>query len=453
MLGVVTLLYSLDYLPGTLTLAYQLRKFMTEGSKDKELCLVLSSELLDEGQLSESAVKVLGELFDTIIEVEPVDLTDPVVKQNQANLMMLNNRSELAFTFMKLHMWELTQYEKILYLDSDVLPLDSDIFRIFDHVTNQTSDQIAAVPDCGWPDLFNSGVMVVKPDKGKYEELHDLAKRELSIDGADQGILNQFFNPMCHDGDKLTEWIRLPFFYNVTSPGAGYQYTPALKFFANKLKLVHFIGKNKPWNYSQHGGRYNDKYRNQWWALYMELCQRYFQSDLDIDIDNLCRHTANLGVSGAASQADYPEDTKPAWDPATEAPPKDLPAEAPNLKIVNSYSWEEELVVVPDEEAEGPALAPDDIEDSLPRSQREPLVEPMVNVGSDGDMETETETELELGSRTESSSSNRASEPKPSAALARPDQYVPPRYEKPKPIFPWESDTEYKATRVFPGDE
>lgn len=410
MLGVVTLLYSLDYLPGALTLAYQLRKLLPKGSKEKQLCLILSKELIEEGQLSDDALKVLEILFDDIIEIDPIDLSDPVIRQNQVNLMMLENRSELAFTFMKLHLWELTQYEKVLYLDSDVLPLDSDIFKIFDHVSNQTSDQIAAVPDCGWPDLFNSGVMVIKPSKEKYQELHELATKELSIDGADQGILNQFFNPMCHDGDRLTEWIRLPFFYNVTSPNAGYQYSPAIKFFANKLKLVHFIGKNKPWKHGSTGGQYNDKYRNQWWSLYMELCHEYFQSELDIDIDHICRGVKDVDLSDIDL-----EDVKPTpvWNPAKEAPSDELPAEAPHLNISNSYNWESELVVIPDDT---------------------PAQEKVTVPSEDGaditaDHDTIVEAELPV------------------------TEHRHKTYTRPKPIFPWELDTNYKATRVFPEDE
>ncbi|CDO96156.1 unnamed protein product [Kluyveromyces dobzhanskii CBS 2104] len=411
MLGVVTLLYSSDYLPGTLTLAYQLRKLLPKGSHEKKLCLILSEELVEEGQLGDTALNVLETLFDEIVQFKPIGLSDPIIKQNQINLMMLENRSELAFTFLKLHLWELTQYDKVLYLDSDVLPLDSDIFKIFDHVSSQTSDQIAAVPDCGWPDLFNSGVMVIKPNKEKYKELHDMATKELSIDGADQGILNQFFNPMCHDGNRLTEWIRLPFFYNVTSPNAGYQYSPAIKFFANKLKLVHFIGKNKPWKHGSTGGIYNDKYRNQWWSLYMELCQQYFQSELDIDIDQLCRKTKGVNLSSDdRSEEILAVNTTPSWNPAAEPPSKYLPAEAPNLNIAKSYNWESELVVIPDDTPMKP------VKDT---SIKEPIASSDTTIGD---------------------------------VIPSVEEEPLPHYERPKPIFPWELNTDYKPSRVFPDD-
>lgn len=399
MLGIVTLLYSLDYLPGTLTLAFQLQKLLASNGEDKKLCLLLSEHLVQENCIPDSTLDVLQDLFDEIIEVRSLDFNDPVVIKNRVNLSLLGNRGELAFTFMKFHLWKLTQYDKVLFLDSDVLPLDSDLFEIFSHVENQTSDQIAAVPDCGWPDLFNSGVLVIKPSIEKFEELEELASEELSIDGADQGILNQFFNPLCHDGERITEWVKLPFFYNVTVPGAGYQYSPALKFFAKKLKLVHFIGKNKPWRNEGNAQIFSDKYRNQWWSLYMELCQKYFQSDLDIDIDQLCRVTEKTNI-----KENIPHSR---WDPAREPPPKDLPAEGSGLKFTTNYEWESELLVLPESPSKDTSKHDQSIETKLES-------EPMVPISPD--------------------------------VLERKST---PRI---KPIFPWESDSHYRASRVFPDE-
>lgn len=58
--------------------------------------------------------------------------------------------------------------------------------------------------------------------------------------GGDQGILNDFFR----------EWRRLPFVFNVT-PSASYSYTPAYKKFFDDIKVVHFIGVNKPWQWAR----------------------------------------------------------------------------------------------------------------------------------------------------------------------------------------------------------
>jgi glycogenin glucosyltransferase len=53
--------------------------------------------------------------------------------------------------------------------------------------------EFAASPELGFPDCFNSGVMVLKPSESVFEELVKLAKAEESLDGGDQGLLNVFF--------------------------------------------------------------------------------------------------------------------------------------------------------------------------------------------------------------------------------------------------------------------
>ena len=64
--------------------------------------------------------------------------------------------------------------------------------------------------------------------------------------GADQGCLNDFFKD---------RWTRLPFLYNVT-PTSCYSYTPALRHHRDQIKMLHFAGAQKPWNYGRdHEGR------------------------------------------------------------------------------------------------------------------------------------------------------------------------------------------------------
>ena len=78
--------------------------------------------------------------------------------------------------------------------------------------------EFAAVPDVGWPDIFNSGVLVFTPGEEKFKELTELLKSKGSWDGGDQGILNEW------RGDA---WHRLSFTYN-TTPTAVYTYVRSL---------------------------------------------------------------------------------------------------------------------------------------------------------------------------------------------------------------------------------
>jgi glycogenin glucosyltransferase len=70
------------------------------------------------------------------------------------------NRADLLFTFTKINLWRQTQFRKIVYIDADVVALRApdELFDI--------QDTFAAAPDVGWPDAFNSGVMVLSPNMG-----------------------------------------------------------------------------------------------------------------------------------------------------------------------------------------------------------------------------------------------------------------------------------------------
>ena len=81
-----------------------------------------------------------------------------------------------------------------------------------------TEHEFSAVPDVGWPDIFNSGVMVFSPGEDKFKEIMNLLKEKGSWDGADQGLLNEW---------RGANWNRLSFTYN-TTPTAAYTYVPPL---------------------------------------------------------------------------------------------------------------------------------------------------------------------------------------------------------------------------------
>lgn len=115
-------------------------------------------------------------------------------------------RPDLDTVLTKLHVFRLIQYSKILFLDADVLPI-----RPLSHLFTLPHD-FAAVPDVGWPDIFNSGVLLLTPGEAKFTELNELLKSKGSWDGGDQGLLNEW------RGDN---WHRLSFTYN-TTPTAAY---------------------------------------------------------------------------------------------------------------------------------------------------------------------------------------------------------------------------------------
>jgi len=235
-----TLLMSDDYLPGAAVLAHSLR----DGGTTKKLACLVTQESLRHTTITE-----LQSLYNYVIPVERVGNPSP------ANLYLMN-RPDLLYTFTKIHLWRLVQFRKIVYIDSDVVALRAPE-ELFD-----VEEEFAAAPDVGWPDAFNTGVMVISPNMGDYWALKRLASAGDSFDGADQGLLNQYF--------EHRPWKRLSFAYNC-APSANYQYEPAYRYFKRDIKLVHFIGAHKPWQEGRSTAGAPGAFQellNRWWAVY-----------------------------------------------------------------------------------------------------------------------------------------------------------------------------------------
>lgn len=165
------------------------------------------------------------------------------------------NRLDLSAAFTKIALWKQEQFRRIVYIDADVVAL-----RAPDELFN-LPHSFSAAPDIGWPDLFNTGVMVLDPNMGDYYALLAMAQRGISFDGADQGLLNMHFK---------NSYNRLSFTYNVT-PSGHYQYVPAYRHFQSSINMVHFIGHEKPWTQGRDANKGDGPYNElvgRWWAVY-----------------------------------------------------------------------------------------------------------------------------------------------------------------------------------------
>ena len=127
--------------------------------------------------------------------------------------------------------WTLTDYSKCVFLDADTL-LVQNSDELFDR------EEFSAAPDAGWPDCFNSGVFVFRPDLHTFRELVKHAMASSSFDGGDQGLLNTFYSSWATRDISR----HLPFTYNMVA-SATYSYLPAYKHFGHNVKIVHFIGE------------------------------------------------------------------------------------------------------------------------------------------------------------------------------------------------------------------
>ncbi|ROT40108.1 nucleotide-diphospho-sugar transferase [Sodiomyces alkalinus F11] len=237
--GALDLLLNDAYLPGALVLAHSLR----DASTAKQLAVLVTPD-----SITAETVSQLKTVYHHVIPV-------PRIRNDHLTNLRLINRPELHSAFTKIHLWKLTQFSRIVYLDADVLA-----YRAPDELFDIPAP-FSAAPDVGWPDVFNTGVMVLSPSLDDYHVLMAMAERGLSFDGADQGLLNIHFK---------NSYNRISFTYNVT-PVAHYQYIPAFRHFQSSINLVHFIGAMKPWFQGRPANQGDSPFNEmvvRWWAVY-----------------------------------------------------------------------------------------------------------------------------------------------------------------------------------------
>jgi alpha-N-acetylglucosamine transferase len=171
--------------------------------------------------------KLTAEGWD-VREVVPID--NPNAKTAQLFPRFHN-------TFTKLRAWELTEFERVVFLDADTIVLQN-VDELF------TRPYFAAAPDFFLPDRFNSGVMALVPSRERFAAMVEMLGKTDSYDGGDQGFLNNFFEgwwgmPVEH---------RLPAGYNLHH--FIYQFLrahPVLrKNLEQEAKIVHYTVQ-KPW--------------------------------------------------------------------------------------------------------------------------------------------------------------------------------------------------------------
>lgn len=359
--------------------------------------------------LSADTITELKSLYDYVIPVERIR------SPNMANLYLMG-RPDLSFAFSKIALWRQTQFRKIVYLDADVVALRA-LDELFD-----IDAPFAAAPDIGWPDAFNTGVMVIKPDMGEYWSLQTMAATGDSFDGADQGLLNQYF--------EHRPWQRLKFTYNCT-PNAEYQWEPAYRYYKRDISAVHFIGKNKPWSENRTAGS----------GVYGELLARWWAV-----------HHRHLHDRPQASQQGT-QTSLTAINTALQ------PQTIPDITINDPAPTAEPSMTDPSEVAE-------DIEQGL--VQPTPTVQQRKFSAPEMEWDA-TKFEPPVQSKPEAANFPRETytfndskqffkappaypEPPRDMWYKIPDTKPKP-YEAPKPIFPWEKEaTRPKPTRVFAED-
>lgn len=161
------------------------------------------------------------------------------------------------WNYSKLRIWQLTDYDKVIFIDSDLILLKNmDIFFLYPQLSAAWNDK----------HLFNSGVMLIEPSKCTFETLMNKISSTKSYNGGDQGFLNEVF----------TWWHRLNSSVNhlkvVMDSKANRKHE-----MPDNVHAMHYLGL-KPWmcykdydcnwDLLDHQRFASDSVHKKWWQVY-----------------------------------------------------------------------------------------------------------------------------------------------------------------------------------------
>lgn len=165
------------------------------------------------------------------------------------------NRYYNSKMFSKLHLWDLTSYKLVFYVDLDMLFVGdpASLLETQDgtgqRVENNRSCALSMVPDLGKNDYFNAGVILLVPSLPEFDRLmQGLTTYQNKSELAEQGYLNTYYQ-----GRICT----LPRIFNTqvsNDPSDGainderYRQNGFMLPSGEQIVLIHYIGDNKPWD-------------------------------------------------------------------------------------------------------------------------------------------------------------------------------------------------------------
>lgn len=224
----MTLLCTDDYTNGVVYLKHNLDRL---GTKYPLKCIV------DE-TISQEALEVLEKNGIEHIMKPIIPIPDEIKKRNAERGLGIWNT-----IFQKLWIFDMTEYSKIVYLDSDIMVLQN-IDELFDkpHMSCvRDSAKILKIPEWEGFTEINSGVMVIEPDKIVFNEMMKMIERHATLPK------NNTIRDICCDQSIIDEyyygWINLPHLHLPLEYNAFIAYIDRYEGFdESKMKILHFAG-------------------------------------------------------------------------------------------------------------------------------------------------------------------------------------------------------------------
>ena len=212
-------------------------------------CLVLHESLMATGTAFPFLVVCPSDIPDSVTEalaqkniqfLKLENLPAEVISRDNSNSYWNN-------TLFKIKIFDLTQYAKVVFLDTDMIILQNlDHLFTFEHMS---ASDAGAVIHPEWKGGINSGLMVVQPDHSVYQALIACIepayrrRKEQNLGFGDQDILKAYYTDWA-----IQEHLHLPECYNTMLGYAGCLRRAGMIKSWKDIKVYHFTGKEKPWS-------------------------------------------------------------------------------------------------------------------------------------------------------------------------------------------------------------
>lgn len=228
----ITVLSTENYLKGVLGLAESLKRVEAKYPLTVLITNDISYEI--EEKMSKKGL--------SIIRKNKIEIPESIKRKNEKGSFSHWNN-----TFDKLLIFELTQFNKLVYLDSDMY-VRKNIDELFENGNMSATIDRKCGPKISSDSIeLTSGLMVIEPKEGAMsifmKIISEIVEKRNSI--GDQDILQQYDREW-----YLKKQLHLDIKYNMFFSHLDY-YTHYGKYNLEDIKVIHFIYSNKPFYYER----------------------------------------------------------------------------------------------------------------------------------------------------------------------------------------------------------
>ncbi|KAE9598123.1 hypothetical protein Lal_00003942 [Lupinus albus] len=208
-LAYVTILHSSEgYVCGAIALAQSIIQNKKEDHPIPDLVLLADDSI---GPKSKIGLEMAGWKIKHIKRI-----SNPYAKKGTYN----------EWNYSKLRAWQLTMYDKIIFMDADILlHKNIDDYFVYPELSVGPNDY----------SIFNSGFMIIEPSQCTFDYMMEKVYKVKPYNGGDQGFLNEVF----------IWWHRLPWKLNVLKFFIGLRDNKKHEL-PEDANSIHYFG-SKPW--------------------------------------------------------------------------------------------------------------------------------------------------------------------------------------------------------------